>query len=177
MSGAMTSLSKLAEDNPKSPRLSDQLSSLVAAGSTRTRVESTPLFASGESDIAGRRKSEDWSSRSWRMGEGPSVSEALGEFGDGVKKKQSEELLGGKSQGSGFGHGVIGRGRGGSLGRDSRLYGDETARGGDEIESWGQEIEGVRIGEVSALTGEGGSRSIFSRILADVHKLRRRSSL
>ena len=134
------------------------------------------------------------------MGEGPSAAEALGEFGEGVKKRQSEELLhaaamsasasssgfasgslsgarssarasasaafdhssgnptlSGHSHGQGDGMGVnagrtavTGRKRGGSLGRDSRLYGEE-----EEEVQWGIEVEGVRLGECSALTGEG----------------------
>jgi hypothetical protein len=93
------------------------------------------------------------------MGEGPPASEALGEFGDGVKRKQSGEVLGvsgfglsgggGKAEAGGAGGG---RSRGGSLGRDSRLYGDET---GNKDQGWGVEVEGVRVGEVSALSGEG----------------------
>lgn len=150
MGGAMSTLSKLAEDYPAiratSPT-SPTDTSLVS--SPRRRLESTPL--SGDSS---RRKTEEWSSRSWRMGEGPPASEALGQFGDGVKKKQSGDLL---DPASSFNR-PMGRARGGSLGRDSRLYGAETPGSSvSDEDEWGTEVEGVRIGECSALTGEGES--------------------
>jgi len=87
------------------------------------------------------------------MGEGPGAAEALGEFGAGVKKKQSGELLGSKASTIP----VIAtktRARGGSLGRDSRLYSGSGSDASEE-EVWGVDVEGMRVGEVSALNGEG----------------------
>lgn len=92
------------------------------------------------------------------MGEGPGVAEALGEFGAGVKRRESEELLGGTNRSLP----VLGnpsykvnqvRSRAGSLGRDPRLIGEL-----EEVEDeWGVQVENVRLGECSALTGEGKS--------------------
>lgn len=99
-----------------------------------------------------RRKSEEWTSRMsgpWTSATSP--AEALSEFGEGVKKKQSGELLTGSI------HALpprAARSRGGSLGRDSRLYGDDP----QPQALWGVDVEGVRVGECSALTGEGGFR-------------------
>lgn len=93
------------------------------------------------------------------MGEGPGAAEALGEFGAGVKKKQSGELLAGKMAtvplASGPSGSKKGRARGGSLGRDSGLYGGDGSDASDEEFAWGVEVEGMRVGDVSALTGEG----------------------
>jgi len=187
LSGAASSLAQLAE-MPTSPRQSNdsvrrQSSSSSGSPSTRIRVESTPLFDSasfGQNSKADRRKSEDWSSRSWKMGQGPGAAETLGEFGDGVKKKQSGELLVplSASTGSGFrkhqqpprqNYGT--RSRGGSLGRDPRLYGDDTTPSSSSREVnrhnqpneeendqlWGVQVESIRLGECSALTGQGES--------------------
>jgi hypothetical protein len=191
--GAASSLARLAEDYPKSPKLGSSAASGSTSGARaqsfgssgtdgfapRARTESSPMLDRMEQ----RRKSEDWSSRSWRMGEGPGAEQALGEFGAGVKKNQSGELLSGShasgtatpasSSGVGssaggmglagasasqFGGNVKSRARGGSLGRDSRLYGSADGSGSDEAEeAWGAEVEGMRVGEVSALTGEGES--------------------
>jgi hypothetical protein len=112
------------------------------------------------------------------MGGGPGAAEALGEFGASIKKKESEELLsnaGGLgrrgSHGSGMslspvlasgsqmgeassskdGQPKIVRSRGGSLGRDSRLYPSSE----DEDKEWGVEVGGVRLGECSSLSGAG----------------------
>jgi hypothetical protein len=89
------------------------------------------------------------------MGEGPGAAEALGEFGAGVKKKQSGELLGSKASTIP----VVAtktRSRGGSLGRDSRLHGNGSGSETSEDEVlWGVDVEGLRVGEVSALSGEG----------------------
>ncbi|KAK8847426.1 hypothetical protein IAR55_005284 [Kwoniella newhampshirensis] len=165
MSGAVSSLHQITE-GPTSPRHADNpfipdscQPSGYPAPTTRVRIESSPLLSSYEPRNS-RRKSEDWSSRSWKMGEGPSAAEALGEFGDGVKKKASGEILTPMSAGVG-GSGFkkqMGRGRGGSLGRDERLCGLPTPRNSDDEASegmWGIEVEGVRLGECSALTGEG----------------------
>ncbi|WVQ98078.1 hypothetical protein IAU59_005200 [Kwoniella sp. CBS 9459] len=166
MSGAASSLAQLAE-GPASPRLSmdsttGSRTSHTSSGTPgRSRVESSPLL-SDYHPRADRRRSEDWSSRSWKMGEGPSAAEALGEFGEGIKKKQSEEMLAPMSASTGSGfvkqqHAGAGRSRGGSLGRDPRLHND-PGRGDDEGENgglWGTEVEGVRLGECSALSGQG----------------------
>ena len=155
MSGAVSTLARLAEDYPVTrPALP-----------IRTRVESTPLLFSNEIADPTRRKSEDWSSRSWRMGEGPGAAETLGEFGDGVKKKESGELLAASTTAAAASvlKKPVGRHRGGSLGRDSRLYGDapKTSMSDEDDGKWGTEVEGVRIGECSAMTGEGGcSRAV-----------------
>ncbi|WVF69788.1 hypothetical protein IAT40_004567 [Kwoniella sp. CBS 6097] len=166
MSGAASSLAQLAEA-PTSPRLSTESSTgsrtSHASSSTpvRTRVESSPVLTDHH-PRADRGRSEDWSFRSWKMGEGPSAAEALGEFGEGIKKKQSGEMVApmSASTGSGFTkqqNAGTGRTRGGSLGRDPRLHG-ETGRADDERETsgmWGVEVEGVRLGECSALSGQG----------------------
>ncbi|WWC67955.1 uncharacterized protein I206_101874 [Kwoniella pini CBS 10737] len=173
LSGAASSLAQLAEA-PTSPRLSTDNSAARSVHSStdsphnRTRIESTPLFSSFENGVAraDRRRSEDWSSKSWKMGQGPGAAETLGEFGEGIKKKQSGELLTplSASTGSDFrrtSNGTGMRSRGGSLGRDPRLYGDEPIRNGthtlDESEDglWGVEVEGIRLGECSALSGQG----------------------
>ncbi|KAK4687787.1 hypothetical protein P7C73_g2326, partial [Tremellales sp. Uapishka_1] len=174
ISGVASNLARMAE------RTADgEPAAALAPPVARVRAESGPglvgLNLDSGTSFTTRRKSEDWSSRPWRMGEGPSVSEALGEFGDGVKKKQSGELL--QSQ--------RGRGRGGSLGRDSRLYGSETPRSsesshgqgsGEDGDSWGIEVENVRLGECSSLTGDGVEalfRSISSLLVAKKDKIER----
>ena len=96
------------------------------------------------------------------MGEGPGAAEALSEFGAGIKRKQSGgDLLDSErksssmtTSSSNFSGRSGGRSRGGSVGRDTRLYGDVEEQ---EPEEWGTEVEGLRMGEVSALTGEGES--------------------
>lgn len=164
MSGAVSNLARLVEEYPvdTSRSVSPRSPTMVPV---RVRTESTPLLG-GPSQTSGRRKSEDWSSRSWRMGGGPGAAEALGEFGASIKKKESEELLSGSSgsangsglsassvnlQGEGTGKTRMVRSRGGSLGRDSRLYPSSE----EEVIEWGVEVGGVRLGECSALTGEG----------------------
>ncbi|WWC86875.1 uncharacterized protein L201_001754 [Kwoniella dendrophila CBS 6074] len=205
LSGAASSLAQLAEA-PTSPRSSadilrnQQYNPYVASGSpsSRVRVESTPSFnafdgvyGNGRTD---RRKSEVWSSRSWKMGEGPGAAETLGEFGDGVKKKQSGELLVPLSANTGSGfrkqHQYSGtRSRGGSLGRDPRLYSDDSSSSGssrsnnqhsneeeDDPLSWGVEVEGVRLGECSALSGQGVEalfKSITSLLVEKKDKIER----
>lgn len=190
MSGAVTNLARLAEENPAdSARRRDSLAPVP----TRVRTESSPLLGN-VLPPSGRRRSEEWSSRSWRMGEGPSVSEALGEFGAGVRRRESGELLSlsasttqghalphgsqslgaasgsvtsatvatastGKAQGQGPGsaagstHG--GRSRGGSLGRDSRLYASSATDSEMEAAPWGVDVGGIQLGECSALAGDG----------------------
>ncbi|WRT64757.1 uncharacterized protein IL334_001691 [Kwoniella shivajii] len=182
ISEAVTSLSQLAEV-PTSPRQIADSPSMpksqnLPETSSRVRIESTPLFPSYDHVRADRRKSEDWSSRSWKMGQGPGAAETLGEFGDGVKRKQSGDLLDASTPLSASitqsafkkqppSHGT--RSRGGSLGRDPRLYGSanssklDLSRGGANGEdqenendgSWGVQVENVRLGECSALSGQG----------------------
>lgn len=161
MGGAAVNLARLAEDYPASPQRALQ-STQPASGrahsfgaetpSPRTRTESSPM-------LDNRRKSEDWSTRPWRMGEGPGAAEALGEFGAGVRKKQSGEILDGQARNATVptivGPANKGRARGGSLGRDSRLYGTSGVDGPANDAGWGFEVEGMRVGEVSAATGEG----------------------
>ena len=101
-------------------------------------------------DLLPKQRSEEWSSRAWGRGEGPSAADALEEFGASVRNEAASRT----TQNNGN------RSRGGSLGRDSRLYGHHDGRDtGDEdedpINGWGVEIENVRLGEVSSLTGEG----------------------
>ncbi len=146
MGGAMSNLSRLAEDYPAARPLDTRLK----ASPVRVRVESSPLLSRKSSG-----KAEDWSSRAWKMGEGPGAAETLGEFGEGVKRKGSGELLS-MTTSSGLKQ-PIGRARAGSLGRDSRLYGNPPSDEGNS--QWGIEVEGIRIGECSALTGEGESSS------------------
>ncbi|ORX33892.1 hypothetical protein BD324DRAFT_182161 [Kockovaella imperatae] len=135
---AVSTLARLAEDYPAAPR--DDITPV-----RRVRIESTPHM------IDTRRKSEDWSSRPWRMGQGPGAAEALGEFGAGVRRRQSGgDLLEPESRPtSNFGL-KNGRIRAGSVGRDVRLY-DESAA----TEEWGMDVLGIRLGEVSALNGQG----------------------
>ena len=92
------------------------------------------------------------------MGEGPGAAEALSEFGAGVRRRQSggdlldPDYTSTTTTSSNFSVHPGGRARGGSVGRDTRLYGDVEDQ---EPEEWGTEAEGLRMGEVSALTGEG----------------------
>ena len=96
-------------------------------------------------DANARRKSDEWSSRlGWG---GLSPTEALNEFSEGVKKQSGEMLTGTVSTLPPR----VTRSRGGSLGRDSRLYGEEP----QPDPFWGVDVDGVRVGECSALTGEG----------------------
>lgn len=241
MSGAALNLARLAEENPTdtSRRSASPLGGRPPYVSPRIRTESSPLLHSSPA-ISGRRQSEEWSSRSWRMGEGPSAAEALGEFGAGVRRRESGELLSrsngsagsggpvggapssasgisshsgtyglGQSQSlgtasgtattgySGYGgsHSAVStpgtgsagvtfppygstasqggastpgstkgtvhaggslgrsRSRGGSLGSASRLYLSEN----EEEKEWGVDVGGIRLGECSALTGDGES--------------------
>jgi hypothetical protein len=80
--------------------------------------------------------------------EPPSPADLLGEFGEGVKKKQSGEMASGAMANLPT---RVTRSRGGSLGRDSRLHDDQA----EDTQGWGVEVEGIRLGECSSLTGEG----------------------
>ena len=91
------------------------------------------------------------------MGEGPGAAETLNEFDEGVKKKGSAELLAASTSSFSEMKKPTGRARGWSLGRDSRFYGDSTSV--EDLGGWGTDIEGIRVGECSALTGEGKSLS------------------
>jgi hypothetical protein len=105
-------------------------------------------------DLLPKQRSEEWSSRPWGRGEGPSAADALEEFAPFTRGHEAAS----RSNGNG---GNPNRARGGSLGRDSRLYGhhDKSAVEDDDdedpINGWGIEIGNVRLGEVSSLTGEG----------------------
>ncbi|KIR26459.1 rab family protein [Cryptococcus deuterogattii LA55] len=160
MSGAMSSLHQLTEAPSSLPLQtsspgSSSINSPQLPSSPRKRVDSSPLFPTYGSDGSARRKSDEWSRAGWKMGEGPGVAETLGEFGAGVKKRESEELLGGTNRSLPvFGNPVYKvnqvRSRAGSLGRDPKLVGEL-----EEAEEWGVQVENVRLGECSALTGEG----------------------
>lgn len=68
--------------------------------------------------------------------------------------------------------------RGGSLGRDTRLF--ESSDEEDEEETWGIEIGPVHLGEVSSLTGEGVEsllRSISAQLIARKDKIEREHTL
>jgi hypothetical protein len=101
----------------------------------------------GSSRFDTRRKSEQWTSRIGWGGIEPSPADLLGEFGEGVKKKQSGEMSTGALSNL---PARVTRSRGGSLGRDSRLHDDNH-----EQLDWGVDIDGIRLGECSSLTGEG----------------------
>lgn len=174
MSGAVNNLARLAESNRVEARATALASSRTALtpAPVRVRTESSPMLSAEAVRAArdARRKSEDWSSRSWRMGEGPSAAEALGEFGAGVKKRESEELLGGGGS-SGLKKPSLKstRSRGGSLGRDSRLYGDQDEDlNKAKDEGWGVDVEGIRLGECSALSGQGKSFGIHPATCSNV---------
>ena len=170
--GAVSSLSKLAEDFPvRSNELSPQSTpqdrstySPTTSVSSKGRLDTSPILTS-----ASRRKSDDWSGRSsrpWRLTEGQGAAEALGEFGENVRKRQSQLMEAGASSGTvtpsffdapdTLSRHTSGRTRGYSVGRDSRLYGDMD-QSEPEPKEWGITVGNMRVGEVSALTGEGES--------------------
>lgn len=147
--GAVSSLARLAEDNPTS-RYDDQrrTSDSYARHSADPSYTTFGSSMMGSSRFDSRRKSEQWTSRiGWGGAEPSPSSDQLGEFGEGVKKKLSGEMLSGPL--ASLPHRAT-RSRGGSLGRDSRLHDDD-----EPALDWGVEIEGIRLGECSALTGEG----------------------
>jgi hypothetical protein len=150
--GAVSSLARLAEGNPTSRyddhrRPSDPF--------RHSADPSTTTFGSslmGSSRFDSRRKSEQWTSRiGWGGAEPSPSSDPLGEFREGVKKKQSGEMQSGPM--ASLPHRAT-RSRGGSLGRDSRLHDEDGP-----VLDWGVDIEGIRFGECSALTGAGESCS------------------
>lgn len=167
VSDAMANLSLFAETaSPRSPRPS--LSPVVAQ---RVRTESSPL-------LDGKRRSEDWSATGpgWGRGEGPSAADALEEFGAAAASQSatspwaisSPNNLPVPRQ----------RLRGGSLGRDNRLFDDESDD--DEPDTWGIDIGPVRVGEVSSLTGEGVEsllRSISAQLIERKDKIEREHTL
>ncbi|WOO80531.1 Ras-like GTP-binding protein RYL2 [Vanrija pseudolonga] len=175
VSEAVTNLASLAEANPVSVARSPTLRSPM-----RARTESSPMLGN---DLP-RKRSDDWTTnRAWGRGEGPRAADALEEFGANVRGGSADRLTAGTSafsQSSNFLR--PGRARGGSLGRDSRLYGsddEDDASTPNEVQ-WGVEIEGIRLGEVSSLTGEGVEimcRSISSALVERKDKIERERSL
>jgi hypothetical protein len=162
---ALSTLARVAEDHNVSPRIETAPENLNLSGRRPTshlgRNPTSPArFPHDPSpmlhvvhDANARRKSDEWSSR---LGWGNlSPAEALNEFSEGVKKKQSGEMLSGSISTL---PPRVNRSRGGSLGRDSRLYGEEP----QPDPFWGTDVNGVRVGECSALTGEGSSLSPIS---------------
>jgi hypothetical protein len=133
--GAVSSLAKLAEENP--PEFNNSLSP------SRTTFGSSIM---GSSRFDTRRKSEQWTSRIGWGGNEPSPADLLGEFGEGVKKKQSGEMASGSMANL---PSRVTRSRGGSLGQDSRLHDDVPQL------DWGVDIDGIRVGECSSLSGKG----------------------
>lgn len=136
--GAVSSLVKLAEENPRDSNLS--------LSPSRTTFGSSIM---GSSRFDTRRKSEQWTSRIGWGGNEPSPSE-LDEFGEGVKKKQSGEMASGSLTNL---PSRVTRSRGGSLGRDDRMIEDHQQL------DWGMDVEGIRLGECSSLSGQGMSIS------------------
>jgi hypothetical protein len=170
MSREISSLAQLAETYPippLEPQPGMRHPNADCLTPRRVRVERSLLL------IGGRRGSEDWSSTSFREGEGTGADESLGESGSGVKKKERGEMLisacFSPSTSSGFKKPAISHSRAGSLGGDSNLYnvsGGDTPRGSelDEAdESWGVQAQGIRLGECSALSGQG-VESLFRAI-------------
>ena len=169
-SEAASSLARLAEEHPPTRSASPEVPntggwspfrSTIPVTPPRIRTESSPLFNSNIG-INERRRSEDWSGRSWRAGQGPAVEDVLGEFGEAVRKKASGELLVPSQQPQGSAY--MRRPRGNSLGADTRLKDRDrdTPRSSisDDDAQWGVQVEHIRLGECSALTGEGKS-SLF----------------
>lgn len=157
VSEAVASLNDLAEANAVTPR---SLSPRPSMSPSRVRTESSPML--GMTD----KRAEEWSSRGWGRGEGPSAAEALEEFGQVVRQETDRPASANR-----------GRPRGSSLGRDHRLYGEEPKR---EEKTWGVDVEGVRLGEVSSLTGEGVEamcRSISAVLVARKDKIERDRTL
>lgn len=114
---------------------------MLGDGTPRTRADTLNLL----SPDAGRRKSEDWSGRSWRTGGGPGVAEGLGEFGEGVRRRGSGSLLM-RPAVEGF----------------ARRFADDVEPAkppeplvGEDDGGWGRLVEGVRVGECSAKAGDG----------------------
>jgi hypothetical protein len=107
----------------------------------------------GSSRFDTRRKSEQWTSRIGWGGNEPSPADLLGEFGEGVKKKQSGEMASGSMANL---PSRVTRSRGGSLGQDSRMHDDVPQL------DWGVDIDGIRVGECSSLSGKGMSSLHYS---------------
>jgi hypothetical protein len=161
----MSNLTHLAEANPvhlwtQTPRSS------FSPG--RARTESSPLL----SDVPPKRRSDELPGRSWHR---TSTADALEEFGAVVRHEAART-----SRSNSYDDG---RARGGSLGRDSRLF--HSADSSDEeeedpVNGWGVEIENVRLGEVSSLTGEGVEamcRSISACLVDRKDKIERERTL
>lgn len=157
-SEALANLELLAEANDVAPTRTNPRGSLSPL---RVRVESSPML----SDLPTKR-SEEWS-RGWTRGEGPGAADALEEFGAVMRSHENDRKGSGQSlshsqshnnHSHSHNHGQTRRPRGGSLGCDSRLFADVPREEEDKPVQWGVEVEGVRLGEVSSLTGEGESK-------------------
>lgn len=181
--GAISTLSRFAEENHVNTSRSSGISAEEEEHLRRPSFNlarnatspSRPRHESGSmlhvvTDPNARRKSDDWSSRTgWRMSasSGMSAAERLSEFGEGVRRKQSGDML--ANPGPSYSHlhassrtystsiSNSSRSRAGSLGRDSRLYGSEPASDG----LWGVDVNGIRVGECSSLSGEGQSLHVL----------------
>lgn len=182
-SDAMANLSHLADANPvvspRSPRPS--LSpGLHGPHGPRVRTESSPL-------LDGKRRSEDWSATGpgWGRGEGPSAADALEEFGAAAASASSWQSQSAQSSPWAISPAPSSlpvprqRLRGGSLGRDTRLFDDESSDD-EPDDTWGIDIGSVRVGEVSSLTGEGVEsllRSISAQLIERKDKIEREHTL
>ena len=144
--GAASSLARLAEENPPDHRRSESFAHHSVSPS-RTTFGSSIM---GSSRFDTRRKSEQWTSRIGWGGTEPTPADLLGEFGEGVKKKQSGEMASGALSNLP----ARARSRAGSLGRDSRMQEEH-----EELD-WGLDIEGIRLGECSSLSGSGTSPQV-----------------
>lgn len=172
ISDAVANLSHLADTNPVSPRSPPP----TAATHTRVRTESSPL-------LEHTRRTDDWSATGpgWGRGEGPPAADALEEFGAAAAASASQSPQS-STWATTTGQSSLPvprtRLRGGSLGRDTRLF--ESSDEEDEEETWGIEIGPVHLGEVSSLTGEGVEsllRSISAQLIARKDKIEREHTL
>ncbi|KAL7420020.1 hypothetical protein Q5752_004984 [Cryptotrichosporon argae] len=208
VSGAASNLAQLAQlaissTHQPAPRRRPQ-SMALPAPTPRVRTESSPLappaaFAeSALSSAGGRRRSEDWSAR-WRPDGDDFAALRTRGSGDRLERERPERTEWAEWPGdvpatasaafvsfgaaaAQVGYARRSRNRGGSLGRDSRLYGPEPGRDerADVHAGWGRDVEGVRIGECSALTGEGVEqlfRSISSVLVGRKDKIERERTL
>lgn len=173
MFDAISSLAQLSEMYPiggLEPQLDIRHASAGSQMPRWVQVETSPLLSGG------RRRSEDRSSTHWRMGEGSGAAEALDESRAGVTNKESGKMLvsscSSPSTSSVFKKPAISRSRPGPLGSNTRLYGMSrgSAPTGSDLpelgETWGVQVEGIRLGECSALSNHG-VESLF-RALASV---------
>lgn len=158
-SEALANLELLAEANDLPPRQANNMRG--SHSPLRPRVESSPML----SDLPTSKLNEEWS-RGWTRGEGPSAADALEEFGAVMRSHENDR------KGSATSSSQVRRPRGGSLGCDSRLFVDDPCEEEYKPVQWGVDVEGVRLGEVSSLTGEG-----ELHLAMDIADNRRRTSL